>query len=96
MHSTLPELKRILVFRIKSLRELFDKLLCADVCAASNYPFLTQKERDAETGLDYSLARYYSSLQGRFTGIEPGNYQASLTSLIRNLGTPIHMSITIR
>jgi len=27
----------------------------------------TQKERDSETGLDYFLARYYSSKQGRFT-----------------------------
>ena len=27
----------------------------------------TQKERDIETGLDYFLARYYSSTQGRFT-----------------------------
>jgi RHS repeat-associated protein len=36
-------------------------------CAGSNYPFLTQKERDNETGLDYFLARYYSSTQGRFT-----------------------------
>ncbi|MGH9874933.1 MAG: RHS repeat-associated core domain-containing protein [Pyrinomonadaceae bacterium] len=27
----------------------------------------TQKERDDETGLDYFLARYYSSAQGRFT-----------------------------
>lgn len=33
----------------------------------SNYPFLTSKERDNETGLDYFLARYYSSPQGRFT-----------------------------
>lgn len=32
-----------------------------------NYPFLTRKERDVETGLDYFLARYYSSQQGRFT-----------------------------
>jgi RHS repeat-associated protein len=32
-----------------------------------NYPFLTSKERDIETGLDYFLARYYSSTQGRFT-----------------------------
>jgi RHS repeat-associated protein len=32
-----------------------------------NYSFLTQKERDIETGLDYFLARYYSSTQGRFT-----------------------------
>ena len=28
----------------------------------------TQKERDNESGLDYFLARYYSSAQGRFTG----------------------------
>jgi len=27
----------------------------------------TGKERDAETGLDYFLARYYSGAQGRFT-----------------------------
>ena len=27
----------------------------------------TSKERDVETGLDYFLARYYSSVQGRFT-----------------------------
>jgi RHS repeat-associated protein len=32
-----------------------------------NYPFLTSKERDVETGLDYFEARYYSSPQGRFT-----------------------------
>ncbi len=35
--------------------------------AGTNYPFLTSKERDNETGLDYFLARYYSSTQGRFT-----------------------------
>jgi RHS repeat-associated protein len=29
--------------------------------------FLTQKERDDETSLDYFLARYYSSSHGRFT-----------------------------
>ena len=27
----------------------------------------TDKERDIETGLDYFIARYYSSTQGRFT-----------------------------
>ena len=32
-----------------------------------NYSFLTSKERDVETGFDYFLARYYSSMQGRFT-----------------------------
>jgi hypothetical protein len=26
----------------------------------------TRKERDIETGLDYFLARYYTSMQGRF------------------------------
>ncbi|HKC66043.1 MAG TPA: RHS repeat-associated core domain-containing protein, partial [Pyrinomonadaceae bacterium] len=36
-----------------------------------NYSFLTQKERDSETGLDYFDARYYSSAQGRFTSADP-------------------------
>jgi RHS repeat-associated protein len=31
----------------------------------------TQKERDNESGLDYFLARYYSSAQGRFTSVDP-------------------------
>jgi len=31
----------------------------------------TQKERDTESGLDYFGARYYSSAQGRFTGVDP-------------------------
>jgi RHS repeat-associated protein len=31
----------------------------------------TQKERDNESGLDYFLARYYSSAQGRFTSADP-------------------------
>jgi RHS repeat-associated protein len=43
----------------------------ADAGAGFNYPFLTQKERDIETGLDYSLARYYSPVQGRFTSVDP-------------------------
>ena len=38
--------------------------------ARSNYTFLTQKEHDNETGLDYFGARYYSSMQGRFTGVD--------------------------
>ncbi len=33
----------------------------------------TSKERDTETGLDYFLARYYSSTQGRFTSVDPYN-----------------------
>ncbi|MBZ5500447.1 MAG: RHS repeat-associated core domain-containing protein [Acidobacteriia bacterium] len=31
------------------------------------------KERDAESGLDYFLARYYSGAQGRFTSPDPEN-----------------------
>jgi RHS repeat-associated protein len=31
----------------------------------------TGKERDSETGLDYFIARYYSSSQGRFTSSDP-------------------------
>src|SRR5205807_4177148 len=34
-----------------------------------NYPFLTLKERDNETGLDYSINRYYLYMQGRFTSV---------------------------
>jgi RHS repeat-associated protein len=43
----------------------------ADAGAGCNYPFLTRKERDNETGLDYFEARYYSSTQGRFTSPDP-------------------------
>jgi RHS repeat-associated protein len=43
----------------------------ADAGAWFNYTFLTQKERDNETGLDYSIHRYYSSAQGRFTSPDP-------------------------
>lgn len=31
----------------------------------------TSKERDNETGLDYFGARYFASVQGRFTGVDP-------------------------
>jgi RHS repeat-associated protein len=37
------------------------------VCRFLNCSFLGAKERDNETGLDYSISRYYSSIQGRFT-----------------------------
>lgn len=33
----------------------------------------TSYERDNETGLDYALARYYSSTQGRFASVDPFN-----------------------
>jgi RHS repeat-associated protein len=45
----------------------------ADANARTNYPFLTLKERDIETGLDYFLARNYSNVQGRFTSVDPEN-----------------------
>lgn len=38
-----------------------------------NYPFLTLKERDNETGLDFFEARYYGSTQGRFNSPDPYN-----------------------
>lgn len=37
----------------------------------------TSKERDSESNLDYFLARYYSSVQGRFTSVDPANAGAS-------------------
>jgi len=47
---------------------------CSCGCvSASHYPFLTHKERDIETGLDYFGARYYASMQGRFTGADPND-----------------------
>jgi len=46
-------------------------------CAVFNYPFLTQKERDNETGLDYFGSRYHSNIQGRFTSPDPSNVGAS-------------------
>ena len=33
----------------------------------------TLKERDVETGLDFFEARYYSSVDGRFTSVDPFN-----------------------
>jgi RHS repeat-associated protein len=44
-----------------------------------NYPFLTRKERDIETGLDYFGARYYSTTQGRFTSADPLLASATIT-----------------
>lgn len=42
----------------------------------------TAKERDNETNLDYFLARYYASTQGRFTGADPYdiNFERQMTS----------------
>src|SRR5882724_3594166 len=43
----------------------------ASGCSVFNYTFLTLKERDIETGLDYFGARYYGNTQGRFTSPDP-------------------------
>jgi RHS repeat-associated protein len=42
----------------------------------------TQKERDIETGLDYFLARYYSSNQGRFTGVDRYDINVERQSIV--------------
>lgn len=42
-------------------------------CVGNRYAFLTLRERDIETGLDYFLARYYASTQGRFTSPDEFN-----------------------
>src|SRR5580704_4048944 len=61
IHSLLVQLK---LLKMPSLRHReFTKGL-----VSLNYqPRSTGKERDAETGLDYFGARYYSGAQGRFT-----------------------------
>jgi RHS repeat-associated protein len=65
----------------------FGRMLSADdsgrgVCYPSNPDVqidsslpqkFTGKERDAETGLDYFLAGYYSGAQGRFLSVDPEN-----------------------
>lgn len=46
----------------------------------SHYTFLTAKERDIETGLDYFGERYYSSTMGRFTTVDPLGGSARLSN----------------
>jgi RHS repeat-associated protein len=51
----------------------------------------TSKERDVETGLDYFVARYYSSTQGRFSGVDPYNpilQSADEADFVSYLGQP--------
>lgn len=38
----------------------------------------TGYQRDAEAGLDYAQNRYYNPQHGRFTSVDPENYQARL------------------
>ena len=40
----------------------------------------TDKERDVETGLDYFIARYYSSVQGRFPSVDRLRASARITN----------------
>ncbi|MGH9782813.1 MAG: RHS repeat-associated core domain-containing protein [Terriglobia bacterium] len=40
---------------------------------SSNKRHFTGHERDSETGLDYMMARYYSSSLARFMAVDPGN-----------------------
>jgi RHS repeat-associated protein len=47
-------------------------------CAGTNYPFLTLKERDVETGLGFFEARYYANVQGRFTSPDPLFFQKEM------------------
>lgn len=46
------------------LRQFFTAYSCEAGSAEINYPFLTPKERDIETGLDHFGARYYGSTLG--------------------------------
>ena len=51
----------------------------------------TSKERDIETGLDYFVARYYSSTLGRFSGVDPYNpilHSADKADFVAYLGQP--------
>ena len=53
----------------------------------------TSQERDFETGLDYFLARYYSSTQGRFTSVDPYNPivdSEDATDFVSYLSQPQH------
>jgi RHS repeat-associated protein len=47
---------------------VFTELARAHAVANPHYTFLTAKERDSESNLDYFGARYFSGAQGRFTG----------------------------
>jgi RHS repeat-associated protein len=50
----------------------------------------TSKERDIETGLDYFLARFYSSSQGRFVSVDPKEIglETNTTEVLSYIGNP--------
>jgi RHS repeat-associated protein len=50
------------------------------------------KERDTETGLDYSINRYYSATMGRFTSVDPaGSTGANLNQSTQDWDTQAAM-----
>lgn len=56
---------------LQSMTMFFDKVL-SPKCEPLRCSFLTGKERDNETGLDwFGPGRYYVSTQGRFTSVDP-------------------------
>ena len=57
----------------------------------------TSKERDNESGLDYFLARYYSSAQGRFTSVDPVDFTKypSVPIALRHLGEKFRPKIIL-
>ena len=52
---------------------MIDSGTCYSAQRPTSQSQFTGKERDAETGLDYFGARYYSGAQGRFTSPDPFN-----------------------
>jgi RHS repeat-associated protein len=72
---------RLLTKVDKSVHQSYDFLpygesSSCDGTTATTHCF-TGKERDAESGLDFFLARYYSSQYGRFFSVDPENAGAS-------------------
>ena len=55
---------------------MMDANPCSIVQHPALFPQFTSKERDAETGLDYFLARYYSGAQGRF--LSPDEFKGGI------------------
>jgi len=50
---------------------MIDSGTCCSAQRPTSQSQFPGKERDAETGLDYFLARYYSGAQGRFVSVDP-------------------------
>ena len=54
-----------------SIGRFFDNLRSCGRVRGPSLSVLNRKERDNETALDYFSARFYASLQGRFTSADP-------------------------